>query len=312
MAQQKNSMQCSLSYIEGEPLIQCIELKENGEGQTAEIACHFSRVPPSRYQCTAPEIIIGSDDVWVSKTTGNHLENQFDSQVNWLFFSKSRRRTMKYLPKNISVFFPNLRVIEAPGCGLTLISSRDLEGLGHLYEIEFKNNDIVTIAENSFDKLFLLDRLTLSFNKIRRLAEKLFENLENLSELSLQGNRIEELDEKIFARNYKLQLLYLNRNKLTYLPRDIFKNNRVLETIDLSKNNLKIIKTEFKAFTTVPHINLKGNVCIDKDFEETSLSLINESIKERCSCFFKVKFARSPNKFAYKNAKCSMDLNNMN
>ncbi|XP_017029360.1 biglycan-like [Drosophila kikkawai] len=91
-----------------------------------------------------------------------------------------------------------------------------------------------------------LEKLDLRRNNIVQLANKTFQGLTNLRELNLQDNLIRELPEKVFHPLKKLLYLDLSRNQIsqlseTFLPRDI-------EMIELNLRENPLTKLEFAIF----------------------------------------------------------------
>ena len=87
-----------------------------------------------------------------------------------------------------------------------------------------------------------------------------------------------------FMKLTKLKFINLGYNQIEELPNDLFKNNVNLEKIYLYGNKLKFIgSTLFDGLTKLNHVYLWNNVCINKEYtESTTITQMKKDIKAQC------------------------------
>lgn len=133
-----------------------------------------------------------------------------------------------------------------------------LNDCANLFEINFENNEIERIHENTFDSNKGLNYLNLGFNKIRVLPNSLLSKLKRLEKFIANSNRIE------------------------VLSRDIFTNNSNLIFVNLNNNRIKTIEFDFKTSNIRKLLGL-GNVCdnffINKKVDKIQL---DKQVKQSC------------------------------
>ena len=113
--------------------------------------------------------------------------------------------------------------------------------LKNLTKIDFSNNFIETIAENTFNNLINLTKIDLSNNHLKLIENKLFNGLANLKDINLSFNQLENIGKQ-------------------------FQNLNNLDRIDLSNNQIRIIdESAFKGLVTLNEINLYYNDELDKN-----------------------------------------------
>lgn len=82
----------------------------------------------------------------------------------------------------------------------------------------------ITHLENSFLKLFALEKLDLRDNGIEQIDNDAFLHLRNLKRLDLSHNKISNLHEKIFEPLNSLERLKLNNNIIVHLFKGVFQH----------------------------------------------------------------------------------------
>ncbi|CAC5369489.1 unnamed protein product [Mytilus coruscus] len=127
------------------------------------------------------------------------------------------------------------------------------------------DNDISTIAANTFDSLASLKFLDLNINTISSLPEELFSKNINLESVDLEENSLTSVPAQLFLSNINLEVIDLSNNNFSSLPLGLLSSNIKLEKVDLDDNklsslpsgffssNVKLdnIKLQENAFTTV-------------------------------------------------------------
>ncbi|KAG4076581.1 hypothetical protein HA402_001868 [Bradysia odoriphaga] len=192
---------------------------EVGEAmEKIKMICDFTYQDESYYGCIADAVNVQTDNIQIEFVTGYHMKNNSDQNVEYLTFLNG---SLVYLPHGIGNFFPNLRTLQiGPGLGTKRVSRSYFRNMTNLDRLQFLENSIDTLEEDS-----LWD-------------------LENLETFQLTGNQIVELNEKFFQKNEKLQWILLNSNKLQTLPKHLLRRNSLLTDIDFQNNRLHLIDEE--------------------------------------------------------------------
>lgn len=211
------------------------------------------------------------------------LTNSLNESVTELRMVRNKK--IEFLPQDISVPFPNLRIVDAFGCSVKEVTKQSFYGLTKVQKIVLDDNKIEKIVENSFDDLTELNLLYLDNNKITDLPIKLFEKLENLDTLYLNGNQLTKLDENLFRNNKKLALLHLNENKLQTLPAGIFDGLTQMRQIWLKSNEI---------------VDLPANIfdqcdsLVDIDLSRNKLKTIDANLLSKLGALREVSFSFNP------------------
>lgn len=148
--------------------------------------CKFFDGATQGYQCSANLEIFYKFDRSISTLTGRHSTNKTNSDVK--FFDLSDK-IVKFFPKNLQNFFPNLSTIHLEKAHLSEIKSEDLQPFGDgLTELWLGQNDIEVIEVNLFDFTPNIKAMSLSTNKIKFIADGAFESLQQLTRLDMNLN----------------------------------------------------------------------------------------------------------------------------
>lgn len=208
------------------------------------------------------------------------LTNPVNESVTELLMVRNKK--IEFLPQDISVPFPKLRIVDAYGCAVKAVTKQNFHGLTMVNKIVLDDNEIDKIDENSFDDLTDLNSLYMDNNKIANLPSKLFDKLENLDTLYLNGNQLSELDASLFRNNKKLALLHLNENKLQTLPTGIFDGLTQMRQIWLKSNGI---------------VDLPANIfdqcesLVDIDLSRNKITTIDMNLLSKLSALREVSFS---------------------
>ena len=96
-----------------------------------------------------------------------------------------------------------------------------IELLG-IKKLSFRNNGIVVISSRALNGLAKLREIDLAKNKINELAYNTFQTFPSLSEINLSENNIERLHDNLFRGLKKLRILKLKNNHLKTIGCDVF------------------------------------------------------------------------------------------
>jgi len=155
------------------------------------------------------------------------------------------------------------------------ITSRFLSTIGSAkgtHNAGKSNDDVMSITAdrkniqyfpNGMEKFFKnINAITILYCRLKKLTQEDLMLFMELLILNLMGNDIEVLEEDVFAFNNNLSQIYLNDNKL-----------------------IKIDENAFKNLDTLTHLNLKNNLCIDKQAinNPTGVKEVIEEAQNQCN-----------------------------
>lgn len=225
------------------------------------------------------------DDV-IEITEPSKLTNPINESVTELLMHRNKK--IGFLPQDISVAFPKLRLVDAFGCAIKEVTTQNFHGLTLVSKIVLDDNEIDKIDENSFDDLTDLSLLYLDNNKIADLPLKLFEKLENLDTLYLNGNQLTKLDANLFKNNKKIALLHINENKLQTLPQGIFDGLTQMRQLWLKSNEIVDLP---------PNIFDRCESLVDIDLSRNKIKTIDTNLLSKLSALRDVSFSFNPLEF---------------
>ena len=230
-----------------------------------DINCNFEESfegESNDYTCKAENLQVVTENSTIGSIKGNHQRGKRDTDVTSLAVTD---QTMKFLPHELSKFFPRLIKLSIENSKLSKINKFAFTGLPDLKELIITGNSIAEIEPGSFDHVHQLKLLDISRNHIHQLPLRAFENLHNLRTLNLNNNAIKSLNSDVMPDQSKIKIFTIKGNKLETVDPRIFKQLTNAETIDFT-----------------------GNKCVDDQFSKdagedrnTMMSLIGE-IAMRC------------------------------
>lgn len=204
------------------------------------------------------------------------VPSKFGEEVK--IFEVFWNREVEFLPEQIAKTFPNLIRYHVILCAIKRVDEKHFHGLLRLESLELKQNEVETIASDSFKDLKKLKHLDLKYNKIKFIDAKWFESLTHLKHLTLHSNEIEFLNEKSFEKLTNLQSIHLSDNKLKSIPGNVFKNNLKLQVIWLHDNNIEnIISSMFDYLTELKNVDLRSNICMNRTYRKDSSGTLFKS-----------------------------------
>ncbi|CAH1400487.1 unnamed protein product [Nezara viridula] len=161
-----------------------------------------------------------------------------------------------------TVGIPSTKILQVQsGRNLTdTLTSRHLEGLHELEELNLCFNVLTKLPEDLFKDVDNLKYLDLSKSKVQLLPKDIFRYVPKLETLDLGKNKIQYLEPGIFRNLTKLRLLNLSENKLKKLSRSVFSDVPNLERLDLNSNGLTTLPPDiFADFIKLKKVNLYEN-----------------------------------------------------
>jgi len=135
-------------------------------------------------------------------------------------------------------------------------------------ELILRENEIESLAENSFQRMNKLERLDMGTNKLKAINETMFSrDLRELKEIDLSHNEITVFNMDIVSNedNQGISMKFFKKcffsiNKQIFFN---FKQGRVLsnlEKLNLSENNLSELKAnKFRSLHNLKHLDLSSS-----------------------------------------------------
>lgn len=214
------------------------------------------------------------------------------------------------------VFPSSLVTLDASRTGLKILPTVLFLNLDSLTKLCLSKNHLQEIGEGTFQHLYNLSFIDLSYNVIEQIDNGAFVGLINLYELNLKGNHLAtfageyfntgtgleiiDLSDNIisyisptaFVIHPRLRELRLNGNRFARFPSEFIKSLQFLEKIDLSHNTLKNVgEFAFSQMSRLRELDLSRNKIESVDelafHNSTQLQIIDlsnnmlESLSER-------------------------------
>lgn len=235
-----------------------------------------------------------------------------------LAVSMRDKKKFEFLPKNLLRTFPELIVFQARSSSLTSVGN-EFVGLSKLRFLNLDANKIENVANDAFVDLVNLESLGLAENRIHFLGKnifasqkalkslwienneihylhpKIFRSLVSVELISLGKNDLQSLDENIFESFTSLKDIYLYDNKLKSIAKGLFKKNLKLTKIWLNNNKINFIDANmFDHLADLKFVDLRGNICIKKNYNANSFVTMKTDLKTNCNeIFFQIKLESS-------------------
>lgn len=254
----------------------------------------------------------------VTNVTGKHLPGKSNADVKGIHFKTGQ---MKYLPKRIEKFFPNLVTLIA-GDGydtpikfgfvkraslrglnkLTILSiyssaikkfeNDTLWDLPNLRDFLLSGNGTLTLEDSTFKKNTRLTEVVFYYVSLNVLPQKLFEKNNALEAVYFEDCSITSIKSGLFDSNPNLGVASFYSNHIESLPANLFKNNKKLQIVNFADNFLHEIDVDFTKLIVIDSIDLSDNICVDAYFESdsfhfdetyTNLTEFQSLIRKNCS-----------------------------
>lgn len=134
------------------------------------------------YTCTAKVIFVGDRQI-VSDVSHNHAAGRNSSDVQAVII---RNKDMKFIPRDLYKFFPNLRSIDMFNSDVAEATREDFKNLSMLTEINLRGNNIRTLQSDVFVENLELQSLNFISNPMRHIDHKVFDPLLKLTSLHFE------------------------------------------------------------------------------------------------------------------------------
>lgn len=138
---------------------------------------------------------------------------------------------------------------------ITNLTRNMLRNLTDVLSIDFRNNHIEDIENESFFECRNLEKIDLMENRLVKITKHIFNgNFEELQEINLSFNAIIAIESGSFDKLSSLKSIDLSSNCIRHLHSDLFKKCEDLKSVRLHHN--EIIKIEFNLFNSKAHLKL--------------------------------------------------------
>lgn len=136
------------------------------------------------YSCTGRIITTGLPRTIV-EVTRNHLTDKTNDDVLNVIIGD---KTVKFIPRHLGAFFPNLESLNMLNSGVEEISRVDLAGMPKLKQLYMESNLITVLENDLFKRNPQLKWISFHDNPIAHVGLDTFKNLDKLVSINLNGN----------------------------------------------------------------------------------------------------------------------------
>ncbi|XP_014235955.1 toll-like receptor Tollo [Trichogramma pretiosum] len=194
----------------------------------------------------------------VIAAVGDHALNGL---VNLRSLNMSTNRLVA-LPPDLFAKNRELRELVLSNNSLSALAPGLFGGLDNLQSLDLSRNKLTSkwVYRDTFDKLFKLVLLDLSFNQLTKIDSHVFRGLEQLQLLNLEHNEINVLADDCFLSLGNLRSLSLSHNRIVRFEASHSVGLAVLDQFFLDENKLQHIdRRAFDNFTSLQDLRLSGN-----------------------------------------------------
>ncbi|KAG5668966.1 hypothetical protein PVAND_016871 [Polypedilum vanderplanki] len=228
--------------------------------------------PTEVYECRVTNyLVINSPNQKVEAIVGNHFINMTNNDVTGI---RIKEKSLKFMPKNLDQFFPNLKVIFISRSGLCEIHESDLRAFKSLVNLDLSYNDIKVIERNLFKYNEKLEVLVLKNNPLQHVHLNVFDHLRNLKYFAVNGCWNGQVS------NNKTAVKSIVHN----LRENCYDREIAVENYDKLSENFEELKIKFKEIK----INLKESeekLKISKENSEKNVENLSQNLE-----FYEAKF----------------------
>lgn len=135
-------------------------------------------------------------------------------------------------------FTHSVRFLSLVGNRISAVSCGDLDSYPLLQSLDFSDNKIVTVEDDSLGRLEMLLFLNLNKNLLKFVPRSLPDELKYLS---MNNNAIKNISVPDFKGLPNLRILMLQNNDIHYIQDHVFDDLLSLEMLDLSNNPIQML-----------------------------------------------------------------------
>lgn len=233
------------------------------EGKSVELECIYKEYENVGYSCNVLDALLEANDTITIK--GLHLNNMSVKDVKSILFYGS---TIQPIPKDIFGTFVNMTSLNLENSEISVLNAGDFDGAQKLTDFNGSQNLIRTLSPKTFKNAPNLVNCSLQSNRIVDINKMAFASLKKLELLNLAYNQIKTLQKETFEELLNLKKLYLEWNYIQNLT-GLFDLNKKLTHVFLHNNRISTITPNLFIYNiNLIHVNLLGNICIYKVFND--------------------------------------------
>ncbi|KAG5680162.1 hypothetical protein PVAND_009687 [Polypedilum vanderplanki] len=146
----------------------------------------YNNVLGTVYKCSSVPVLIGGGGQSITSVTGNHLQDMTDSNVQLLFLSGSG--ALSFVPRAISLFFPNIIALEMINTGLEILNGDEFIDFPQLQFLSITQSILIRISGDLFLPTPNVVYVQFQSNLIKHVGQNLFAPL-NPSNMNYVGFR---------------------------------------------------------------------------------------------------------------------------
>lgn len=154
-----------------------------------KVTCNYQIVSwsfiPNHYQCQVTDVHVEAADVVVESIDGKHLPGKTVNDVKSIQIDN---QVCMFLPQRFDSFFKHIEGIQMNAANLTAITQADLKPFPNLKQLIVKDNDVQELSADVFDFNKKLISLDFTNNNLNLIPENTFSQLESLESISLADN----------------------------------------------------------------------------------------------------------------------------
>ena len=170
--------------------------------------CGYKRLPDNKATLDCSHAIL--------KTFQVPQESNTDPKIESLILSNNRLKSLN--GSRVSIYAPNLVIIDLNRNRFEKIRNDTFQSLIHLQTLTITNNRIAQIGSDSFNHLRNLRKLYLWGNKLQIVKDIWFRKLNALKKLDIRHNLIEQFRPSDFRWPKNLETLLLQQNSFHVIP----------------------------------------------------------------------------------------------
>lgn len=179
----------------------------------------------------------------------------------------------------------NLEELTIKNCNVESLPAGIFRKNRKIRHLSLYATNLTNLHPDVIEKLRNLEEFYLQWNELRVLPASLFRNNEKLRILVIRYNELEEVHADLFKGLANLENLDLSYNDIEHIPSGLFRSNLKLMSVNLSHNKVRKVEVDLTTMLQLSLFYLKGNDCLDKnfDFREESVIEVNENIRRNCT-----------------------------
>ncbi|KAG4067100.1 hypothetical protein HA402_000091 [Bradysia odoriphaga] len=170
--------------------------------------------------CVVSGLVITTRNDAITSVNGNADPDSMETTYTQLII---RDEKVRFIPRNIATFFPQLIELEISNSGLEWFEQANIKELTSLKTLNLDNNRIKILEKGLFDFNTELETISLKGNLLKFVHQRIFYDLSNLQTIDLENNECTAYND--YRTQYLKSSPYYYRSEvvdLTAIPMSIF------------------------------------------------------------------------------------------